>query len=434
MTIVAAWGLAVCTFTLGTFAADHTSPLYWSGPSLLLTLGRLAGLAAGLLLLLQLVLAARPRPLERRRGIDGLLRTHATNGWVLLAVVALHIGLLVLGGAVLTRTTPVDYVWQLVAASLPVLLAAVALAGLAVVWISTWWRALRERHREVWHAVHLLGYLAAVLVVPHQVLTGTQFLAHPALTAVWLGTWAAALLVAGYERVVRVVLFARRHPLTVTAVEGEGAGTVSLVLRSPAPLTGVEPGGFVLLGTNRWERHPFSVVQRPDERTVRCTVRAVGDFTTRLVSLRPGDHLTLTGVHGRFTAARAVTRGPYLLIAGGLGITAVHGVLDGLRTRCPEADVVLLYRARAVTDLLFGDELEAARHRGVDVRVLVGGREHREVRASTAGDLVALVRDADRREWFVCGPEGYMQAVRRAARQLGVPRARFHAERFALGR
>jgi ferredoxin-NADP reductase/DMSO/TMAO reductase YedYZ heme-binding membrane subunit len=434
VTIVAAWGLAVVTLTVGTFALDHSSPLNWSGPTLLLTLGRFAGLMAGQLLLLQLVLAARPRTLERRRGVDGLLRAHATNGVVLTVVVGLHISLLVLGGTLLTGTAPLEYAWQLVGASTPVLLAVAGLAGLVLLLVTTAWRALRERHREVWHAVHLLGYPAAVLVVPHQVLTGTQFLAHPALSAVWLGTWGAALLIAGYERVVRVAMTARRHPLTVAAVEPEGPRTVSLVLRSPEPLPDVEPGGFVLLGANDWQGHPFSVVQRPDERSVRCTVRAVGDFTGRLVSLHPGDRLTLTGVHGRFTAPHAVTHGPYLLIAGGLGITAVRGLLDGFLTKSPAADVVLLYRARAVEDVLYGCELAAARRRGVDVRVLVGSRDDVGVRASTPEDLVTLVPDAANREWFVCGPEGHMAAVRRAARQLGVPRARFHAERFTFGR
>jgi predicted ferric reductase len=250
VTIVAAWGLAVCAFTLGTFALDHSSPLTWSGPTVLLTLGRLAGLVAGQQLLLQLVLAARPRTLERRRGVDGLLRAHATNGVVLAVVVGLHISLLVLGGTLLTGTAPLEYAWQLVGASTPVLLAVAGLAGLVLLLVTTAWRALRERHREVWHAVHLLGYPAAVLVVPHQVLTGTQFLVHPALSAVWLGTWGAFLLIAGYERVVRVVTTARRHPLTVTAVDAEGPRTVSLVLRSPEPLPDVEPGGFVLLGAN----------------------------------------------------------------------------------------------------------------------------------------------------------------------------------------
>ena len=192
MAILAAWGLAIVTFTVGTFVLDHSSPLNWSGPTLLLTLGRLAGLMAGQLLLLQLVLAARPRPLERRRGVDGLLRAHATNGVVLTVAVGLHITLLVVGGTLLTGTSPVGYAWQLVSASTPVLLAVAGLAGLVVLLISTAWRALRERHRELWHAVHLLGYPAAVLVVPHQVLTGSQFLAHPALSAVWLGSWGGA--------------------------------------------------------------------------------------------------------------------------------------------------------------------------------------------------------------------------------------------------
>ncbi len=434
VTIVAAWGLAVVVLTTGTFVVDHASPLNWSWPALLLTLGRLAGLVAGQLLLLQLLLAARPRPLERRRGVDGLLRAHATNGVVLAVVVGLHVGLLIVGGALLTGAPPAGYAWQLVGTSTPVLLAVAGLAGLGLLLVSTAWRALRRRHRELWHAVHLLGYPAAVLVVPHQVLTGTLFLAHPALAWLWLATWGAVLALAVHERVGRIGLLARRHPLTVTAVEPEGPGTVSLVLRSPAPLPDVEPGGFVLLGPNRWQGHPFSVVQRPDERTVRCTVRAVGDFTGRLVNLRAGDRLTLSGVHGRFTASRAVTPGPYLLIAGGLGITAVRGLLDGLLTHRPGADVVLLYRARAVADVLFERDLETVRARGVAVRVLVGSRSDGAVRASTSADLMALVPDAAGREWFVCGPEGYMAAVRRAARQLGVPRARFHAERFALGR
>lgn len=431
MSIVAAWGLAVCTVTTTAFVVDHSSALNWSGPMLLLTLGRLAGLVAGQLLLLQLVLAARPRPLERRHGVDRLLRAHATNGVVLAVVVGLHICLLVAGGALLTGDMPADHAWRLVASSTPVLLAAVGLAAICVLVISSAVRALRVRHHELWHAVHLLGYPAAALVVPHQVLTGSQFLAHPALAAVWLGTWAAALVLAGYERVVRAGLLARRHPLTVVAVEPEGPGTASLVLRSPAPLPGVEPGGFVLLGPNRWQRHPFSVVQRLDDRTLRCTVRALGDFSTRLVALRPGDRLTLTGVHGRFTAAKAVTRGPYLLIAGGLGITAVRGLLDGLLARRCPADVVVLYRAHAAGDVLFAGELEAAGRRGVDVRVLVGSREDRP---AVPEDLAALVPDAARREWFVCGPEGYMAAVRAAARRLGVPPDRFHAEQFTLGR
>ena len=83
--------------------------------------------------------------------------------------------------------------------------------------------------------------------------------------------------------------------------------------------------------------------------------------------------------------------------------------------------------------MLLGDDLAAVRSRGVDVRVLRGSRHDPAVRADRAADIVALVPDAAAREWFVCGPEGYMRAIRRAARALGVPRRHVHAERFTLG-
>jgi len=213
----------------------------------------------------------------------------------------------------------------------------------------------------------------------------------------------------------------------------EAPGIASLVLRTPGAVPGLEPGGFVLLGTSFWRRHPFSVVEVIDDRTFRCTVEAVGPVTRRLVDARPGDRLTLTGVHGRFTAGAAVTRGPYLLIAAGLGVTAVRGLLAGLQRREDHPDVVLLYRVRARGPVLFEGDLSVVRCQGVDVRVLRGSRQDPAVRADRASDIAALVPDAAAREWFVCGPTGFRTAILRAARQLRVPRGRVHAERFSLG-
>src|SRR5918911_1709858 len=125
--ILPAWAVGLSALTVSTFVVDHAVPLVWSGAPLLLTLGRVAGLLAAGQLLLQLVLAARPPALGRRYGLDRVLRAHGAVGM------------------------------------------------------------LRPRHHELWHAVHLLGYLAVALIVPHQVLTGADVLAHPALTAAWLG-------------------------------------------------------------------------------------------------------------------------------------------------------------------------------------------------------------------------------------------------------
>ena len=431
--LFAAWGVALCSLTVGAVAQDHAEAAVWSSPVLPLTVGRLAGATAGLVLMAQLVLAARPRALERRFGIDGLLRAHAVGGVLLLAVIVMHVGLLVLGGAGATGLASPSYALHLATQSAPLLAASAGLALLAVLWSSTAWRTLRRRRRGVWHVLHLSGYGAIALIVPHQVLTGAEFAGRPLLSAAWVASWAAALGIAALERVVRPLALARANPLTVTENRSEAPGIASLVLTAPSALP-LEPGGYVLLGTSCWRRHPFSVVDVLDERTFRCTVEGVGPFTRRLLQASPGDRLVVTGLHGRFTACSAVTGGPYLLVAAGLGVTAVRGLLAGLLRAGHGADVVLLYRVRTRGPVLFADDLAAARSRGVDVRVLRGSRHAPVLRADRAADIAALVPDAAAREWFVCGPEGYMRAVRSAARGLGVPRARVHAERFTLGR
>jgi ferredoxin-NADP reductase/DMSO/TMAO reductase YedYZ heme-binding membrane subunit len=431
--VFAAWALGLSVLGLGAFAKDHAAPAAWSGPALPLTLGRLAGTIAGLLLLAQLVLASRPRMLERRFGIDGLVRAHAVGGIVLLSAVALHVGLLGLGGAALTGRPAWPYTVQLATQSLPLLAASAGLVALLVLWASTAWRRLRRRHRRVWHGLHLAGYVAVALIVPHQVLTRAEFAGRPLLVVWWLASWAAAVGSAVVNRLVRPARLAAARPLTVAEVRPEAPGVASLVLRAPRAVPGLEPGGFVLLGTSFWRRHPFSVVEVLGDGTFRCTVEAVGPVTRQLVLARPGDRLTLTGVHGRFTADFAATPGPYLLIAAGLGVTAVRGLLAGLQRGEDHPDVVLLYRVRSRGPVLFEGDLSAARTQGVDVRLLRGSRHDPAVRADRASDIAALVPDAAAREWFVCGPTGFSTAILRAARQLGVPRGRVHAERFSLG-
>ena len=45
--------------------------------------------------------------------------------------------------------------------------------------------------------------------------------------------------------------------------------------------------------------------------------------------------------------------------------------------------------------------------------------------------LRSLAPDIAEHDVYVCGPDAWTQAVFRAARQLGVPPARLHLERFA---
>jgi ferredoxin-NADP reductase len=116
-----------------------------------------------------------------------------------------------------------------------------------------------------------------------------------------------------------------------------------------------------------------------------------------------------------------------LLIAGGIGVTPVRSLLEVL-----DGPVTVLYRVRTEADAVLLPEIRLlASERGAEVHVLAG----RTRGGSPPFDperLVALVPDIAERDVYVCGPPAMTSAVLRSLRQLRVPHAQVHAERFAL--
>ena len=90
----------------------------------------------------------------------------------------------------------------------------------------------------------------------------------------------------------------------------------------------------------------------------------------------------------------------------------------------------MLVRASTPADLVLRDEIsELVEARGGRLHELVGPRT--EV-ALDPRSLRRLVPDLDRRDVYVCGPDGFNDLIRRAARAAGVGRNRFHVEAFAF--
>ena len=132
------------------------------------------------------------------------------------------------------------------------------------------------------------------------------------------------------------------------------------------------------------------------------------------------------GPFGTFTAQRR-TRRRALLIAGGSGIAPIRALLEDM----PERTIVV-YRARSERDLVFRGELEAlARRRHSDVRYVVGGRDDPGPRRLfTPAGLRTLVPDVNRRDIYLCGPAGLVDAAVRTLRDLDVPSSQLHLDPF----
>ena len=175
-----------------------------------------------------------------------------------------------------------------------------------------------------------------------------------------------------------------------------------------------------------WQAHPFSLSAAPNGRWLRLTVKAVGRHTTRLQHLEPGARVLAHGPSGMFTADRR-RRVRALLIAGGSGIAPVRALLEELP---PGAAVI--YRARSETDLVFRAELDwLAQERGARVSYIVGARDDPVPRyLSGPRGLRELVPDVRRRDVYLCGPAGLVNASLKTLGRLHVPKRQIHLDPF----
>ena len=144
-------------------------------------------------------------------------------------------------------------------------------------------------------------------------------------------------------------------------------------------------------------------------------------------NLRPGAILDMLGPVGAFHLADYDRRARFLLLAAGSGVTPLMSMVRTVHSLPGQADVVLLYHGAAPDSFAFSEELDFLAN--VDFRIKViyclGDRqcgdewEGRTGRLSTSL-LEELVPDANGRQVFACGPEGYLNSATEMLRDVGV--------------
>jgi ferredoxin-NADP reductase len=153
-------------------------------------------------------------------------------------------------------------------------------------------------------------------------------------------------------------------------------------------------------------------------------VKAVGDYSSAVARITPGTRVAIEGPYGAFTK-NARRRAKVVLIAGGIGVTAVRSLLEDLPRG---SDPVVILRASSPDELVLASEVaELVRHRKGTVHELVGSRT--EVRMDR---LAELVPDLRQRDVYVAGPESFVHRVVAVALRLGVPKKAVHFEVYSL--
>jgi ferredoxin-NADP reductase len=316
-----------------------------------------------------------------------------------------------------------------------VLMAMVGLSAIVAVAVTSIRAARRALRYETWWFVHLYAYLGVALAFAHQLAVGSDFADDALARAYWVGLYVATALVLVGWRWIGPVAGALRHRMRVVDVIPEGPGVVTIVL-SGRRLDRLRASGgqFFLLRFLRadrwWKAHPFSLSAAPDGRSLRFTVKALGDDSQAMQSIPVGTAVLAEGPYGAFTSSRA-SRRKVALIGGGIGITPIRALFEEI-DRQP-GEVTVLYRARNRTEAIFHDDLVDLGHRrGFDVLISYSqpfGVRHGDDPFEPA-HLQAAIPDVEQRDVFVCGPASLLAAAAGGLRGAGVPPEQIHLERF----
>ncbi|HVB00839.1 MAG TPA: ferredoxin reductase family protein [Acidimicrobiales bacterium] len=401
----------------------------------LVAIGRVTALEGTYAVLLTVLLLARVWWLDRMIGMDRLLVWHRWVGETAIWLLCVHAFFIVWGySSSFHASFPTET--KVVLLDLPDMLTATAGLALFVAVGVLSVRFIRKKVRyQTWYFIHLYLYLAIALSFAHQFSTGIDFASHPLNRAIWIAAYGIVFGLLGWYRVVVPLRSSLRHRLRVDHLTAEADGSMSVYIAGHSlRRLQAQSGQFFLwrflTRDGWWQAHPFSLSAPVDDGLLRLTVRASGDFTSRVDAIAVGSKVIAEGPFGSFTARRR-RNAKVLLIAAGAGIAPIRCLFETLPAR--PGDLTLVYRAHDEASLALRHELdEIAGRRGATVRYLVGSRAKYPDLFSAKAWTALVGEDLAEFDAYLCGPREFVGAVRAALKSAGVQGNRIYLERFEL--
>ncbi|MFO7800981.1 MAG: FAD-binding oxidoreductase [Desulfovermiculus sp.] len=430
--------LLLCAVASVPFFFESASMWYKSGmDGIMLRSGKVVGLLAACLLLLQLLWSARLKVLDQVFGLNALYSIHRILGLCIAGLVIVHPVLVLLSDDMLFIPLQIRYFPELIGLFLALLILGMVLGavfrtllGLPYHW---WWRL----HRLMAGVVPLFLFVHVLFVsetfqsgFPRQLLLTVMGLY--VLFYAWVKT-----------RFVRI----RRKPYEITAVQpaGQAAHSIRLKpqtkahpeLKHPKAMDYL-PGQFTFLTVKSshipGEEHPFTIASSPTRpKDLECIIRNSGDWTRKIGNVQPGDRVYLDGPYGLFTHRRLSPDREIIMIAGGIGITPMLSMLRFIADTQDTRPITLIWSNKTPQHIIHPQEIHTLQAQLPQLRICHVFTAQPEGQRLDKARLAELLDGCSlQAAVFVCGPPKMMNSMQKALKGIGYPRRALFMERFSL--
>lgn len=404
------------------------------------SLERITALIATILLLIQILLIARVPWLDKLYGHDRATATHKKIGKPVLYLVLVHVIAVIWSYSLTDGVGLVEEFLSLINVVPEIVLATIALGLMITVVLASINISRKKLSYEAWYLVHLLGYGAVMLAIPHQLIVGVDIAGIPMAQYFWIAAYLFVGMNILWFRLLSPILLSAVSRFVISDVKQESSDSVSVTIsgKNLQRLNAKAGQFFIVRVINAklwWRAHPFSLSAAPTNTAFRFTIGNRGDDTKLLQSIRPGTKVILEGPYGVFTESRR-EKESVVLIAAGIGAPPIRALAESTQAK----NVDILYRVRDAKDASLLDELsEIANQRKFNLHVLEGNRRAEtswlpnSVNSSRKDteilrELVPDIADAD---VYICGPKLFTSQVIASLIALGVGLNQIHEEEFA---
>ncbi len=397
-------------------------------------------LAAFAGLLIEFVLSGRFRVISGHLGIDTTMRFHQLMARTFTIFLLVHPYFYVtpLMNTPLPWDTTMQYTLGLTAASLAT--GFIAWVMLNVMVLLAVFREQRHGSYERWRLIHGVSALVIALAGAHHTFNAGRYSGDVALFSYWSVLLVIAFLTLLWVYVIKP-LWQIRNPYSIHSVRQIAERTWELVI-TPKNGNVIDflAGQFVWLKVGRspfsLHENPFSIASAPaNGNQLSFIIKEVGDFTRSVGQIKPGTTAYIEGPHGNLTLQNRQGEG-IALIAGGVGIAPLLGILRQLCHDQDQRPIVLFYGNRIQEQIAYLEEIDRMKE-VLDLRIEhILGEPPQDWQGRTGVIDVDSLSDCltwpDAENWlyFVCGPLPMIENVEAALLAKRVPYKQIVSERF----
>lgn len=379
---------------------------------------------------ISLVVSMRMRIIDKIfRGLDKSYKFHALIGSIAFLFMIAHPLMLLINILPDTKSAARFVIPG------PYLAANFALAAIYIAIFAFTFMSFIKIKYNFWLNTHRLLAISFLLASVHAILAPSNILRNTSLTA-WLALWTFLGLTAAVFSIILYHKFGAKYSYTISQIERLG-DVLQISLAPNQDQLQYLPGQFVYVRFHNPhlgnEMHPFSPSSAREEKTLRISVKILGDYTKEMASvLKVGEKSEVYGPFGSFYSEYTDGKSDLIWIGGGIGVTPFLSMLHTEALKNSNKKILFYYSVNKPEEAIFDPEL-------IEVQKLVANVNYVKWVADLQGFLtMEKIIEKSKQLGLIepiillCGPPPMMNALTTQASKLNIEKKRIIFEQFSF--